>query len=52
MVDIAYLERKKTEIVADHIRREGASPLNEAEQWIIKELDWQIKQLSNKENEE
>ena len=51
MVDIAYLERQKTEIVADHIRREGPSPLSEAEQWIIKELDWQIKQLSNKGDE-
>lgn len=52
MVDIAYLERQKTEIVADHIRREGLSPLSEAEQWIIKELDWQIKRLSDKESEE
>lgn len=48
MVDIEYLESKKTEIVADHIRREGISPLSEAEQLIIKELDWQIKQLSDK----
>lgn len=51
MVDIAYLESKKTEIVADHIRREGASPLSEAELMIVNELDWQIKQLRDRDKE-
>ena len=51
MVDIAYLESKKTEIVADHIRREGVSPLSEAEQMIVNELDWQIKQLRDRESD-
>ena len=51
MLDIEYLESKKKEIVADHIRREGLSPLSEAEQRIISELNWQIKQLSDKGSE-
>lgn len=45
MIDIEYLEHKKTEIVADHIRRCGLTPLDEAEKFVIVELDFQIKQL-------
>lgn len=45
MIDIEYLERKKTEIVADHIRRCGLTPLDEAEKFVIAELDFQIKEL-------
>lgn len=45
MIDIDYLEKKKTEIVSDHIRRDGAAPLSEAEKFVIAELNWQIKQL-------
>lgn len=51
MVDIEYLERKKTELVADHVRRCGVTPLSEAEKFVIAELDWQIKQLKNMRNE-
>lgn len=42
MVDIEYLEHKKAEIVADHIKRCGLTELDEAEKWIIKEIDRQI----------
>ena len=45
MIDIEYLEHKKTELVADHIRRCGPVPLNEAEKIVIADLDFQIKQL-------
>ncbi len=45
MIDIEYLEHKKTEIVADHIRRCGPTPLDEAEKFVIADLDFQIKQL-------
>ena len=45
MIDVEYLEKKKTEIVADHIKRYGATPLNEAEKMVIADLDWRIKQL-------
>ena len=45
MIDIEYLERKKTEIVADHIRRCGLTPLDEAEKIVIADLDFQIKEL-------
>lgn len=45
MIDIEYLEHKKTEIVADHIRRCGPTPLNEAEKIVIADIDFQIKQL-------
>ena len=45
MVDIEYLERKKTELVADHVRRCGVTPLSDAEKIVIADLDWQIKQL-------
>ena len=52
MVDIEYLERKKTELVADHIRRCGiTTPLSEGEKIVIADLDWQIKQLKNMRNE-
>lgn len=47
MIDIEYLERKKTELVADHVRRCGATPLDEAEKFVIAELDYQIKSLKN-----
>lgn len=45
MIDIDYLERKKTEIVADHIRRCHDIKLSEAEKMIIAELNWQINKL-------
>lgn len=45
MLDIEYLERKKTEIVADHVRRCGVTHLSPAEQMLIKELNGQIEQL-------
>lgn len=45
MLDIEYLERQKTEIVADHVRRCGVTQLSPAEQMLIKELNWQIEQL-------
>ena len=45
MIDIEYLEHKKTEIVADYIRRCGPTPLSEAEKIVIADLDFQIKQL-------
>lgn len=47
MIDIEYLERKKTELVADHVRRCGATPLDEAEKFVIAELDYQIKALKD-----
>lgn len=45
MVDIEYLERKKTEIVADHIRRCNDTKLSWAEQFVIDQLNYEIKQL-------
>ena len=45
MIDIEYLERQKTEIVADHIRRCHDTKLSEAEKYVIAELNWQISQL-------
>ena len=45
MIDIEYLEHKKAELVADHVRRCGATPLDEAEKFVIAELDYQIKML-------
>lgn len=45
MIDIDYLERQKTEIVSDHIRRCHDTNLSEAEKMLITELNWQIKQL-------
>lgn len=47
MIDIEYLERKKTELVADHIRRCGVTPLSEAEEFVIAELNYQIKSLKD-----
>lgn len=45
MVSIDYLEQKKTEIVADHVRRCHDTALTWAEQWLIKELNFKIDQL-------
>ena len=45
MIDIDYLERKKTDIVADHIRRCHDIKLSEAEKMVIAELNWQINKL-------
>ena len=47
MVDIEYLERKKTELIADHVRLCGVTPLSEAEEFMIAELNYQIKSLKN-----
>ena len=47
MVDIEYLEHKKTELVADHVRRCGVTPLSKAEEMVIAELNSQIKSLKN-----
>ena len=52
MVDIEYLEQKKTEIVADHVRRCGATPLDEAEKYLIKEFDVQIRMLKRMRGEQ
>lgn len=52
MIDIEYLERQKTEIVADHVRRYHDTKLTKAEQMIIDELNWQIKQLNRTERKE
>lgn len=45
MMDIEYLERKKTEIVADHVRRCHDTNLSEAEKIVLAELNWKIEQL-------
>ena len=45
MVDIEYLEGEKTKIVADHIKRCHNTTLDEAEQFLIKQLNWEIQQL-------
>ena len=45
MVDIEYLERKKTELVADHVKRCGVTPLSKAEKIVLADLDFQIKQV-------
>ena len=48
MVDIEYLERKKTELVADHVRRCGIiTPLSKAEEIVIADLNYQIESLKN-----
>lgn len=47
MIDIEYLERKKTELIADHVRRCGVTPLSEAEEFVIAELNYQIKSLKD-----
>ena len=51
MIDIEYLEQKKSEIVADHIRRCHNIELDEAEQEVINELNWQIEKLKGVEHE-
>ena len=45
MMDIEYLERKKTEIVADHVRRCHDTNLSKAEKIVLAELNWKIEQL-------
>ena len=52
MIDVEYLEQKKTEIVADHIRRCHDANLSEAEQIIISQLNWEIEQLKKMRGEE
>ena len=47
MIDIEYLERKKTELVVDHVRRCGLTPLSKAEEIVIADLNYQIKSLKN-----
>ena len=47
MIDIDYLERKKTELVADHVRRCGVTPLSKAEEIVIADLNYQIKSLKD-----
>lgn len=51
MIDVEYLEHKKTELVADHVRRCGVTPLDEAEKIVLADLDFQIKQLRKMQNE-
>lgn len=50
-MSIADIERKKTEIWADHIHRCHDAELSEAEKWILQELDWEIKRLRRETNE-
>ena len=50
MNTVSYLEQKKTEIVADHVRRCGDTKLSEAEQFVISQLNWEIKQVKEKNN--
>ena len=45
MIDIEYLERKKAEIVADHIRRCHDTNLSEAEKIVLAELNCKIESL-------
>ena len=42
---IAELERKKTEIVADHVRRCHDTILDESEKIVIADLNYEIKCL-------
>lgn len=51
MITVEYLEGKKAEIVADHVRRCGVTPLSESEKIVINDLDFQIKQLRKMQNE-
>ena len=44
-MDIEYLERKKTEIVAEHVRRCHDTDLSEAEKMVLAELNWKIECL-------
>lgn len=48
---VAELERKKTEIVADHVRRCHDTELSEAEKWVIAELDYEIRRLKGADDE-
>ena len=50
MIDIEYLERQKTKIIADHVKRCHDTELSEAEKIVINELNWQIKQLKEMQN--
>ena len=50
MIDIEYLERQKTKIIADHVKRCHDTELSEAEKVVINELNWQIKQLKEMQN--
>lgn len=52
MINVEYLEQKKAEIVADHIRRCHDAILSEAEQIIITQLNWEIEQLKQIRGEE
>ena len=52
MIDVEYLEQKKTEIVADHIRRCHDANLSKAEQIIIAQLNWEIEQLKKMRGEQ
>lgn len=52
MIDVEYLEQKKAEIVANHIRRCHDANLSEAEQIIIAQLNWEIEQLNNMRGEQ
>lgn len=47
MIDIEYLERKKTELVADHVKRCGVTPLSKGEEIVIADLNYQIKALKD-----
>lgn len=50
MIDIEYLEHKKTEIVAEHIRLYGTTELTKAEKIVIADLDYEISRLKEKQN--
>ena len=45
MLDIEYLEQKKAQIISDHVRMYHDTKLSEAEQFIIYQLNFEIKQL-------
>jgi hypothetical protein len=49
---IEYLEQKKTEIVADHIRRCHDTKLSKAEEMLISQLNWQIAELKKMQGDE
>ncbi len=52
MMDIEYLERKKIEIVADHVRRCHDTNLSEAEKIVLAELNWKIERMKKMEEGE
>ena len=52
MMDIEYLEQKKAEIVADHIRRCHDTNLSEAEKFVLAELNQKIEFLKKIGGEE